>query len=195
MNNGIINRFSQDYIIDIFKALEFASFKHRHQKRKGAAGIPYINHPIGVALQLLTHLQNPSKEIIITALLHDILEDTSTKAEEIKIRFGEEVLNLVKEVTDDMSLSSRERKEIQIIRAGSLSKEAQHIKIADKICNIRDILATSIYWTRRQKIRYIENAVSVISRIKNPDKKLIREFKNSLTEAENALKCSFTIES
>ncbi len=191
MNNGIINNIAQNYIIDIFGALEFASIKHRHQKRKGSAGIPYINHPIEVALLLLKRLQNPTKEIIIAALLHDTLEDTDTVPDEIEKRFGDRVLNLVKEVTDNMKLSSRERKNLQILKADTLSIDAQCIKIADKTCNIRDILTTRINWTRRRKIAYIGWAIKVMTRIKDKHQGLIEEFKNAVEEAETMLRYKF----
>lgn len=191
MNNGIINSFPKNYITEIFSALEFASIKHRRQKRKGSSGIPYINHPVKVTHLLLRKLDTPSKEIIIAALLHDTLEDTKTLPEEIENLFGDKVLRLVQEVTDDMSLSSRVRKNLQIDKAGNLSTEAGWIKIADKTSNILDILTTRINWTRSRKIAYIEWAIKVIHRIRDKHPGLIEEFKGAVTEAETILQYKF----
>ncbi len=191
MNNGIINTAVKDYIIDIFEALEFASVKHKLQKRKGSAKIPFINHPIKVSLLLLEKLKNPPKEVIIAALLHDVLEDTNTLPEEIEERFGTKVLRLVNEVTDDMSLSSKERKRKQIAKADTLTTEARYIKIADKTCNIRDILTTKINWTRKRKTNYIEWAIDVVSRIRDTHQGLIQEFYTSVRAAQEALGYEF----
>ena len=191
MDNGIINSFSQKQLIEIFKALEFASIKHSHQKRKG---IPYINHPIQVAHLLIKCLHNPTTEIIVSALLHDTLEDTNTNSDELKDRFGDKVLHLVEEVSDNMKLSSLKRKKLQITHAHKLSAEAGYIKIADKTCNIRDMLTTKINWTRKRKITYIEWAGKVISRISDKHKELVEEFKNAVKEAETILKYKFNPE-
>ena len=194
MNNDMIHSFSQKQLADIFKALEFASIKHSRQKRKGSAGIPYINHPIQVAHLLIRCIQNPTKEIIIAALLHDTLEDTNTTPEELNGQFGDKVLRMVEEVTDNMKLSSPKRKELQIKHAHTLTAEAGYIKIADKTCNIRDMLTTRIHWTHKQKIAYIEWAGKVISRINDKHKGLIEEFKNAVAEAETILNYKFNPE-
>jgi len=191
MSNQIINSTSQNFLIDVFKALNFAAIKHRHQKRKGVSGIPYINHPIGVTSLLIQKINEPSKEIIISSILHDVIEDTNTSPEELKLQFGGNIMNLVMEVSDDMTLSYSQRKNIQIIKANTLSYEARCIKIADKTCNIRDILATRIYWSRKQKIRYIEWAIQVISRIRDTHKGLVEEFDITIGNAEEILKYKF----
>jgi guanosine-3',5'-bis(diphosphate) 3'-pyrophosphohydrolase len=193
MNSRIINTTCQDFLVDVFTALSFAAVKHRNQKRKGAAGIPYINHPIEVAALLIKHMKEPVKEIIIASVLHDVLEDTDTSPEEIQQKFGADIMNLVQEVTDDMTLSSRERKSQQIAHAESLSYEARCIKIADKTCNIRDILTTRIYWSRRQKIHYVEWAIQVINRIRDTNKELIQEFNRSVYEANETLNYEFPV--
>ena len=192
MNNGIINIIPKPYLSEIFRALRFAAFKHRHQKRKGSAGIPYIEHPIEVASMLIEYIENPSKEAIIAALLHDTLEDTDTTSDEIASLFGNKVSEIVNEVTDDMRLSSKERKKQQIIKADDLSAEARFIKIADKTCNIRDILTTRIYWSRKHKIGYITWAKELVMKICDAHQGLFEEFKKSIEEAEESLKYKFT---
>jgi len=102
-------------------------------------GTPFVNHPIEVA-ELLWHVgEVRNTRVILAALLHDILEDTETYPEEIEERFGREVLRLVLEVTDNRSLPKRQRKRLQIELAPKLSPGAKQIKIADKICNVRDL--------------------------------------------------------
>jgi len=190
MNNLIINTERGELKV-YFKALEFAAHKHRFQKRKGANGIPYINHPIEVASLLLSVLADPSPEIILAALLHDTLEDTDTKPAEILSEWGQKVCSIVEEVTDNMKLTSEKRKQLQIEHADQLSKEARAIKIADKICNIRDILNTRIRWMKWQKIGYIKWSIEVIQQISSSFPALETEFRKVLQEAEDILKTSF----
>jgi guanosine-3',5'-bis(diphosphate) 3'-pyrophosphohydrolase len=179
-------------IREIFDALQFSAEKHKFQKRKGAPGIPYINHPIGVATLLLHKIDNPENELIIAALLHDTIEDTSATQAEIEIKFGSKVFGIVQEVTDDMSLSSSERKRQQIVNAKSLSFNARCIKIADKTCNINDILCTRIKWLRLRKIAYIRWAIEVVSEIRDTHPELIDAFDSIVRKSEELLDVRFS---
>lgn len=93
----------------VLKAAKFAADKHRTQRRKDAGASPYINHPIDVAEMLVRIGQVNDPDILAAALLHDTLEDTETEPEEIRKEFGEKVLSLVLEVTDDKKLPKEER--------------------------------------------------------------------------------------
>ncbi len=79
----------------ILEAVLFAAERHRDQRRKGAEKPPYINHPVEVAERLWRVGKVRDIPVILAALLHDTLEDTPTTPEEIRERFGEEVLGLV----------------------------------------------------------------------------------------------------
>ncbi len=87
--------FPEEEAVRILEAFEFAEEKHRGVYRK--SGEPFITHPISVSLILMDFRMDP--DTIIAGLLHDILEDTETTPEEIKNRFGEDVLFLVEAVT------------------------------------------------------------------------------------------------
>ncbi len=125
----------------LLRALSFASVKHRNQRRKDAESSPYINHPIAVASVLSTECGVADEQLLVAAILHDTVEDTETTFEEIKEHFGVSVMHLVRELTDDKTLPKEERKRLQIEHARSASPAAKQLKIADKICNIRDISA------------------------------------------------------
>jgi GTP diphosphokinase / guanosine-3',5'-bis(diphosphate) 3'-diphosphatase len=188
MNNDILLP-----LRDIFDALEFSAFKHRRQRRKGTSGIPYINHPIEVARLLLNKMKSPELNLIIAAILHDTLEDTDTSPEEISQRFGEKVLQIVMEVTDDMKLPYSERKNRQVLKANTLSYEARCIKIADKTCNIHDILHSRIWWPKSRKIEYIRWAMRVIKEIQDTHTELINYFNLTVSEAEEMLHSKFLL--
>ena len=87
----------------IFQAIIFATRKHHGQVRKGELAAPYIIHPLAVAREIFTTGQVDDPQVLVAAILHDTLEDTDTKPEEIRSLFGEEVLNIVLEVSDDKS--------------------------------------------------------------------------------------------
>lgn len=175
----------------IFDALEFAAQKHQGQKRKGTMGIPYINHPVEVTTMLTREMGDIDEKLIISSLLHDVLEDTDTSPEELSARFGNHVLEIVEEVSDDMSLPSAIRKEFQVENAGNLSYPARCIRIADKACNIRDILYTRIKWSRRRKVDYIIWAMRVVDRVRGTHEQLEEAFDRIVDEASEKLSHRF----
>jgi guanosine-3',5'-bis(diphosphate) 3'-pyrophosphohydrolase len=160
-------------------ALEFAARKHSGQKRKDSAGTPYINHPVAVAALLADVGQVDDLPTLVAALLHDTLEDTNTTADELARNFGEEVLRLVQEVTDDKSLPKQVRKDLQVLYAPNLSHRAKQIKIADKICNLNDLTISEPHtWNTRRKVEYVEWSVRVVAGCRNCNPGLEREFDN-----------------
>src|SRR3990172_11509375 len=123
----------------ILHALEFAAHKHRDQRRKDIHASPYINHPIALANVLVNEGGVRDPKIICAALLHDTVEDTETRPQELAREFGARIRDIVLEVTDDKALTKSERKRMQIVRAAHVSREARLVKLADKICNLRDL--------------------------------------------------------
>jgi guanosine-3',5'-bis(diphosphate) 3'-pyrophosphohydrolase len=98
------------------------------------------------------------------AVLHDTIEDTATSPQELETHFGQKVLELVQELTDDKSLPQKERKRLQIEHAPHLSARAKQIKLADKICNISDITATQPPdWPLQRKREYLDWAEKVVA--------------------------------
>ena len=148
----------------LFRALEFAAHKHRDQKRKDAEATPYINHPIAVAKTLVEEGGVDDVVTLAAAILHDTIEDTKTTHAELVERFGQEVADVVAEVTDDKRLLKDERKQKQIEKASHLSARAKLVKLADKTCNLRDIVASPPHhWTVERKREYFEWAERVVA--------------------------------
>jgi len=126
--------------------------------------------------------------VLIAALLHDTLEDTATKPEEIKDNFGPEVLHLVQEVTDDKSLPKEMRKELQVKNAPHKSSGAKQIKLADKLSNIHDIITSPpANWSKERKIQYIDWVAMVFIGLKGTDSGLENELNMAITKARNIL--------
>ena len=146
------------------KAVAFAADKHRKQKRKDADASPYINHPIALADVLANEGGVTDLTVLCAAVLHDTVEDTQTTPQELATLFGEKVAGIVMEVTDDKSLDKQVRKRLQIEHAPHLSHEARLVKLADKICNLRDILASPpAGWPAERKQDYFDWAAAVVA--------------------------------
>jgi GTP diphosphokinase / guanosine-3',5'-bis(diphosphate) 3'-diphosphatase len=147
----------------VLAASAFAAHKHRDQRRKGAEASPYINHPIAVANVLANEAGITDSTILAAALLHDTIEDTDTTAKELEAEFGLETASIVVEVTDDKSLSKMERKRLQIEHAATLSRRAKLVKLADKICNVRDMSQSPpVDWSKERKTEYFAWAKQVV---------------------------------
>ena len=89
----------------LFDALAFAAHKHRDQRRKDASASPYINHPIALARILSVEGGITDPVALTAAILHDTIEDTETTADELRAAFGDEVTEVVLEVTDDQGIA------------------------------------------------------------------------------------------
>ena len=147
--------------------MAFAAHKHRHQRRKDAEASPYINHPIALANVLANEGGVTDVVVLSAAVLHDTIEDTNTTAEELTAIFGAKITATVLDVTDDKSLDKHDRKQRQIEHAPHISKEAKLVKLADKICNLRDILAAPpADWSPERKQGYFDWAAKVVAGVR-----------------------------
>ena len=147
----------------LLRALSFAAHKHRDQRRKDAEASPYINHPIALAEVLTGEGGVTDLEVLAAALLHDTIEDTATSLEELRAQFGERIAGMVAEVTDDKDLPKADRKRLQIEHAPGISPGAKLVKLADKICNLRDVAERPpAQWDTARRREYFEWAKQVI---------------------------------
>jgi guanosine-3',5'-bis(diphosphate) 3'-pyrophosphohydrolase len=123
------------------KAYAYGAAMHEGQIRK--SGEPYFTHPVAVAA-ILTE-QSLDDATIITALLHDTIEDTRSTYSEIEAKFGAEVAELVDGVTKltNLQLSSTESQQAENFRKlfMAMSKDLRVIlvKLADRLHNMRTI--------------------------------------------------------
>lgn len=157
----------------MLRALAFAARKHSDQRRKGASASPYINHPIALATVLCSEGGVSDVRVICAALLHDTVEDTQTTPQELEEHFGAEIRHIVAEVTDDKSLPKAERKELQIHHAAHSSPEAKLVKLADKICNLRELVDDPPKdWDLRRQKEYFDWAKEVVKQLRGTNPKL-----------------------
>ena len=126
---------------EVLRAIEFLEEKHAGQKR--ASGEPYVIHPLEVAI--ITAEMGLGKEAIISALLHDVLEDTQTSYEEIKRLFGTVVADIVEGVTKigkykfkDVG-SERAENYRKLLLATAKDLRVLLVKLADRLHNMRTL--------------------------------------------------------
>jgi guanosine-3',5'-bis(diphosphate) 3'-pyrophosphohydrolase len=174
---------------DLFiTALHFAAMKHRDQRRKDASKTPYINHPVAVAETLWSIGQVRDIVVLTAALLHDTIEDTATTADDIRKQFGEEVLAVVLELSDDKSLPKEERKELQVKNAPHKSPRARQVSLSDKINNVSSLICMPPSdWSQQRKREYLDWAERVVNGMRGPNPLLEAEFDRVLAEGRREL--------
>jgi guanosine-3',5'-bis(diphosphate) 3'-pyrophosphohydrolase len=172
----------------LLQALEFAAECHRGQRRKDAAGSPYINHPIAVA-SLLANTGGVTDQIVLAAaVLHDVVEDAGVAPQELDARFGREVRGVVEEVSDDKGLEKSARKRLQIAHAPLLTSRAKLVKLADKIANVRDVIERPpVTWHRRRRQEYLTWSAAVVDGCRGVNPALERHFDELLMRGKAAL--------
>lgn len=124
------------------KAFTFASAAHAaiNQRRK-YNNAPYIVHPVEVCA-IVSSVEDHTPEMLAAALLHDVVEDTEVTLELIETMFGRVVMNHVFWLTKASNPGDGNRairKKIDREHTWLAPKQAQTIKVADIISNIRDI--------------------------------------------------------
>jgi guanosine-3',5'-bis(diphosphate) 3'-pyrophosphohydrolase len=172
----------------ILKAITFAAEKHKDQRRKDFRASPYINHPIRVTEILWGVGDVRDMTLLVSAVLHDTIEDTNTTHDEIRTQFGEDVLALVLEVTDDKTLPKDTRKQLQIEHAPHISKDAKSLKLADKICNVTDLVhAPPTVWTKKRKQEYLLWTERVVAGLRGTNPKLESRYDEILNVGKRSL--------
>ena len=125
----------------INRAFVIAEIAHQNQKRR--SGDPYISHPLEVAKILTEYRLDDST--IITALLHDTIEDTKLTLKEVRGEFGDEIASLVDGLTKigKLDLFSKEAEQAEnfrkLILAMSNDVRVLIVKLADRLHNMRTI--------------------------------------------------------
>ncbi len=161
----------------ILDAAVFAASIHRGQYRKGDISAPYLEHCLEVAYLLSNLGRIDDETTLIAALLHDTLEEDASKADDIRSRFGGEILEIVKELMDDPALAEAERRKAQVDHAPHLSQGAKAIKLADKISNIRDVIEHRPEgWSDERLAEYIEWGRDVVEGLRGTNDKLEERF-------------------
>ena len=153
-------------------AITYATEKHHGQTRNDAERTPYIIHPLQVCNNLWEIGEVRNANILIAALLHDTLEDTSATADEINTLFGPRVLATVQEVTNDPNLTSSQNKQLQIDHVPLMSQDARLVKLSDRLTNITDLSTSPPTWPPEKVTTYYTWGQKLLTALKGTNSPL-----------------------
>jgi (p)ppGpp synthase/HD superfamily hydrolase len=174
--------------IAVLRAANMAAQWHVHQRRKGIAQEPYINHLLEVASLVAEATNGSDPTVVIAALLHDAIEDQGVTSEVLASEFGKPIADIVMEVTDDKTLPKADRKRRQVENAGKKSYKAKLIKLADKTSNLRTIASSpAADWSVERRLEYIGWAKSVVAGLRGTSPWLERQFDAAAERAIRSL--------
>ena len=155
------------------KALDFATEKHKGQKRIG--GDDYITHPIAVCE--IVKNKGFGEDYQITALFHDLLEDTNATEEEILSYGNAEILTAVKLLTKQKGYDMQEY--INAIKNNAI---AFQVKAADRLHNLECALVTSIEFKRKYILETVDWYLDFSPEIKKAVKRLAERLDTPISE-------------
>lgn len=165
-------------------ALAFAAAKHAAsgQKVKGT-DLPYIVHVCNVAMEILIAAPQSGDFnlplAIQAALLHDTVEDTDTKIEEIAQLFGHGIAEGVLALTKDESLPGDEQIGDSVQRIKKQPKEIWSVKLADRITNLQPPPAQ---WSNEKIQSYINDSYMILSELKEGNVYLANRLSEKIKE-------------
>ena len=163
LRNRILELRPKEDLAPLDRAFRFAKERHGNQKRE--SGEPYMVHPLLVTRQLADmHMDMVCLE---TGLLHDVVEDTSAKLEDVRKGFGDEVARCVDGVTklSKLNLASREERQAESVRKMLLAMvddlRVIMVKLADRLHNMR----TLGYLPREKQLRIAQETIDIYAPI------------------------------
>ncbi len=158
-------KYHEEDIEELERAFEFAKKLHSGQYRVSEE--PYIIHPMEV-VKILIGLR-ADKHTLMAGFLHDILEDTDTKPEELEELFGEDVLSLVQGVTKlgKLQFKSTEERQAENFRRMFIAMASDvriiFLKLADRLHNMR----TLNYMTPAKQQKIAQETLDIFAPLAN----------------------------
>jgi (p)ppGpp synthase/HD superfamily hydrolase len=118
-------------------ALAYAQEMHRGQRRSSDEA-PFILHPLEVAS--LLHNTGHREEVVTAGILHDTIENTATRPQDIAKRFGSDVAALVAALSEDSDIEPFEaRKAALRAQIAAFGSDAIAVDAADKVTKVREL--------------------------------------------------------
>ena len=180
----------------IFRAAEVAARCHEFDCRKYGLKQAYIIHPIRVAGRLMikkTYLLSKMSEtrfvaMVSAAYLHDVIEDTDATYEDLVEEFGEEIADLVQEMTNVSKTSGanrEERKKMDRERIKNISKEGKILKLVDRIDNLEDMSQAPIDFV---KLYTEESELLLKEALQGTDRYFEMQYEKTLNKLKEMIK-------
>lgn len=143
----------------ILEAVSFGARAHAGQTRKDGV-TPYFSHPMRVAM-IVAGWGVEDEDVLIAALLHDTIEDTTTDYDDISERFGARAANMVAALTKDSRLAEHERDHLYYRNLEGMGDGTRLIKLADSFDNLTDSSSSKVPVKALEKAK---KALALLSR-------------------------------
>ena len=169
-------------------AWNFASTVHNGQTLPGS-DIPYINHLGLVAMEAMAvitknEILNPNL-LVLCALLHDSIEDTSSTYDDIKNSFGIDAAEGVLALTKDDQLPSKHEQMLDSIsRIKEQPIEVWMVKLCDRITNLQ---APPKHWSKEKIAQYQDEARLILAQLGEASQFLARRLRNKIAAYDQYL--------
>lgn len=197
INIGKEWRFMDDIEDNTSKLLECWDFASKHHKGQWYGSKPYMYHLKKVS-DVALDLKFTDESILMSCLLHDVIEDTEVSYKDVKENFGEEVAEIVYCVTDELGRSRKERKSKTYKKIRNNPKSIV-VKLCDRISNITESMGSENYNLKLMKM-YLDEHIDFVCGITNEDSldlttkcwikyhSVIEDLQNEFKKLDNILK-------
>ncbi len=166
------------------QAISFAARAHRHQLRRDGR-TPYAAHVVRVAMAISQVFDCRDNIAITIAILHDVIEDTTTDYDDIAMRFGDEVARGVAALTKNMALPEKKREADYDHRMELASWRVRIVKLADVYDNLCDSLTDpEAAKNRAKRVRACQRAI----KIAKPDAKSRKETARAIKAVQDLIR-------
>jgi guanosine-3',5'-bis(diphosphate) 3'-pyrophosphohydrolase len=137
---GLERRLPSEVVAKIASAVQFATAYHGDQRRK--TGVPYLEHLLEAVQILVEGAGVSSPDVLVAAVLHDVVEDTSATLADVRAAFGPRVAELVGWVTipaSEHGEDSSAAREAYLRRLRDAPRDAVLVKLADRMSNVQTL--------------------------------------------------------
>ncbi|MBR6779295.1 MAG: bifunctional (p)ppGpp synthetase/guanosine-3',5'-bis(diphosphate) 3'-pyrophosphohydrolase [Clostridia bacterium] len=164
----------------LYKALCFATKKHKNQQLKHPKDVPYSAHLCAVLTNAIKYASELKEDInwdllVCSALLHDTIEDTETTYEEILSEFSKDVADAVLSLTKNNDIPHNNRIKDSIDRIKKQPKEVAIVKMSDRLFNMHIRIP---FWSEEKSREYAEEAKLICDELGYACEPLRVELKN-----------------
>jgi len=197
INIGKEWRFMDDIEDNTSKIIECWDFASKYHKGQWYGSKPYMYHLKKVS-DVAMDCKYTDKSILMSCLLHDIIEDTEITYKDVKENFGEEVAEIVYCVTDELGRNRKERKSKTYKKIRNNPKSIV-VKLCDRISNITESMGSENYNLKLMKM-YLDEHNDFVNGINNEDSldltwkcwikyhSLIEDLKKEFKKLDNIIK-------
>jgi guanosine-3',5'-bis(diphosphate) 3'-pyrophosphohydrolase len=157
---GLQRRLPAEVVDRIAAAVRFATAYHGDQRRK--TGVPYLEHLLEAVQILVEGAGVSSPDVLVAAVLHDVVEDTPCTLGDVRTAFGARVAELVDWVTipaPGLGEDSSAAREAYLRRLRDAPRDAVLVKLADRMSNVQTLRNLA---PDRQRAYYVQTVTHIV---------------------------------